>query len=223
MSKHFNAGNVWGRVAEVEKKYSEGAGTPYAAITIEAPNEMYGNIKTYGRLWGRDKVDAFIDHHKKNPGAAYRFQGFFSQYEKDDTVRSNFTFFSWQAIDTKEFRATFVLVGEVEEIDGDRIGLYLSRPGMNGREDTEEHLVAYALNRKDLQGIEVGETVEVKGVLRYREAEDYFGGAPEGKVLPYFMALKVRKPEAVAPDSDKAPETAPTGPAPTEQTDKEVF
>lgn len=223
MSKHFNAGNVWGRLAEVEKKYSEGQGTPYAAITIEAPNEMYGNIKTYGRLWGRDKVDAFIDHHKKNPGAAYRFQGFFSQYEKDDTIRSNFTFFSWTPIDTKEFRCTFVLVGEVEEIDGDKLGLYLLRPGMNDRKDTEEHLVVHALNRKDLQGIEVGETVEVKGVLRYREAEDYFGGAPEGKVLPYFMALKVRKPEAAAVETGATHGAAPVGPAPTEKTDQEVF
>src|SRR5512139_2188767 len=111
--KHYNNGNVWGRVSAVKREHSQERRTPYLAITVECPNEMFGNLRTYGRLWGEDKINAFIDYHKSHPGQVYRFQGFFSQYEKDGARYSNYTFFNWQSADVKEFRAAFVLVGEV--------------------------------------------------------------------------------------------------------------
>ena len=59
--KHFNAGNVWGRVAEIKDETSTKK-TPYLQILIEAPSEEYGNVKVYGRLWGKEKITAFKTH-----------------------------------------------------------------------------------------------------------------------------------------------------------------
>jgi hypothetical protein len=115
--QYFNRGVVWGRVSGIKHDKAEGTGTPFLAITIETPNELYGNIRTYGRLWGRDKIAAFEDHHKKHPGEAYRFEGFFDQYEKGDERYSNYTFFQWQHLpDGFEYRAAFVLTGTIEFI-----------------------------------------------------------------------------------------------------------
>lgn len=197
--KHFNSGNVWGRVASVEKQYSQG-GTPYLAIQVECPNSLYGNVKTYGRLWGEEKINAFFDYHKAHPGAAYRFRGFFSQYDKEEGVRySNYTFFSWEVFDGGEFRAAFILTGEVtaaETRDGEGVlGLYLVREGSGDYKDVAENFIVYAPNAQDIAGIAEGDTLQVKGVMSYKEPEDYFGGSPQGPVRPYVKTLKVYKPE----------------------------
>jgi hypothetical protein len=193
--KHFNAGNIWGRVAEVERKYSAG-GTPYLSIQVECPNSLYGNVKTYGRLWGEDKGNAFFDYHKDHPGAAYRFRGFFSQYDKEEGKRySNFTLYSWEAFEGGEFRAAFILTGEVtavENKDGEgKLYLHLKREGQGDYRDVSEDFEVYFPNAQDVAGISEGDTVQVKGLLRYKEPDDYFGGSPSGPVKPYVKELKV--------------------------------
>lgn len=200
MSKHFNSGHVWGRVSKVTEDKADGTGTPYLSIELECPNEMFGNIKTYGRLWAsktdRSKVDAFLAFHKEHLGAAYHFQGFFSQYDKDEDKRySNYTFFSWQEVTGKEFRAAFILTGEVTATettaDGDgKIYLHLVREGQGSHSDVEEDFEVYILNPQELAGIEDGALLQVKGVLRYKEAEDYFGGTAGGPLRPYVMEMK---------------------------------
>lgn len=193
--KHFNAGNVWGRVASVERQTST-SGTPYLAIQVECPNSLYGNVKTYGRLWGEDKINAFFDHHKSHPGAAYRFRGFFSQYDKEEGKRySNYTFFSWEVFDGGEFRAVFILTGEVtavEKKNGEaKLFLHLLREGQSGYRHVTEDFEVYTLNAQEAAGISEGDTLQVKGVLSYKEPEDYFGGSPQGPVKPYVKTLKV--------------------------------
>lgn len=198
--KHFNAGFVWGRIAKVKKQYSH-SGTPYLTIEIECQNELFGNIRTYGRLWGEEKIDAFMDYHKQHPGAAYRLQGFFSQYDKEEGTRySNYTFFSWQPVEGKEFRATFVLTGEVTaaektpDNDG-KLYLSLTREGSGDYKDINEDFEVYTLEPQKVDGLNHGDLVQVKGVLRYKEAEDYFGAASSGPVRPYVMEMKVFAPE----------------------------
>lgn len=205
MSKHFNAGHVWGRVSKVKEERSN-SGTPYLSIELECPNEMFGNVKTYGRLWGQEKIEAFMAFHKQHPGSAYHFQGFFSQFDKDEGKRySNYTFFSWQQIEGKEFRAAFVLTGEVNATettaDGDgKLSLHLVREGQGSYKDIEEDFEVYALNAQQVTSLPDWTMVQVKGVLRYKEAEDYFGGTSSGPVRPYVMELKVieTKPEQEA-------------------------
>lgn len=195
--KHFNAGFVWGRIAKLKLDRSDVKGTPYLSIELDCPNELFGNVRAYGRLWGAEKIDALIDFHKGHPGAALKLQGFFSQYDKDEDTRySNYTFFSWQPVEGKEFRATFVLTGEVTGTenmpDGDGlIHLYLVREGKGSYEDAKEVFQVFTLDIKKLEGLGDGALVQVKGVLRYKEAEDYFGAAPSGPVRPYVMEIKV--------------------------------
>jgi hypothetical protein len=220
--KHFNLGNVWGRVASVEKKTSHGK-TPYLAVQVECPNSLYGNIKTYGRLWGEDKINAFFDYHKAHPGSAYRFRGFFSQYDKEEGKRySNYTFYSWEVFTGGEFRAAFILVGEVTAIETSssssreghtsespplrggvgegevKLSLHLIREGQGDHRDIEEDFEVYCLNAQEAAGISEGDIVHVKGVMRYKESEDYFGGSPQGHVKPYVMEIKQKTEEVTA-------------------------
>jgi hypothetical protein len=204
--KHFNSGNVWGRVASVEKDYSRG-GAPYLSIQVECPNTLYGNIKTYGRLYGQNKIDAFFDYHKSHPGAAYRFRGFFSQYDKEEGLRySNYTFFSWEVFEGGEFRAVFILTGEVTAVetkDGEgKLSLHLTREGTGDYQDVREDFIVYTPNVQDAAGISDGDTVQVKGVMSYKEPEDYFGGSPQGPVKPYVKELKVYKTEGAAEEAE---------------------
>lgn len=187
--KYFNLGNVWGKIASVKLEKSTNS-TPYLSITLEVSNPMFGNIKTYGRLWGQVKIDAFMDYFKDNPGSAYRFQGFFSQYTKNGNRLSNYTFFSWQPFIGTEFRTAFILKGEVTAIEKDKIFLHIERKGKGEYEDIPEDFEIYALDVSDLAGIKVGDLIQAKGCIRYKESEDYFGGSPQGQVRPYCMEIK---------------------------------
>jgi hypothetical protein len=193
-------GNVWGRpIGEMKREKSEG-GKEYLIIQIECPNELYGNVRAYGRLWGTAKIDAFLDFFKKNPGSSYRFRGMFSQYDKEEGTRySNFTFYAWEAISGKEFRASFVLTGEVTAVktldieNEGEIYLHLFREGQGDYRDIEEDFEIYTLNAQDIAGLHEGDTIEVSGLLRAKEPEDYFG-KPNGSIKPYVMGeIKIKK------------------------------
>lgn len=190
MSKHFNMGNVWGKIATVKLEESKIEKTPYLSITLECPNELFGSVRTYGRLWGKDKIDMFLDYHKKHLGAAYKFRGFFSQYSKNGNRYSNYTFFNWQPIEGREFRACFILKGQITAIEGDKIFLHIEREGQENYDDIEEDFELHILNQQDIAGITAGDMVQCKGMIRRKETEDYFGGSPEGKILPFIMDLK---------------------------------
>lgn len=213
MSKHFNMGNVWGRVIGEMKRETSELNKEYLIIQIECPNELYGNVRAYGRLWGTDRIDAFLDHFKKNPGGSYRFRGFFSQYDKEEGVRySNYTFFSWEAVAGKEFRATFVLTGDVTavktlEIENEgKIHLYLYREGKGDYKDIEESFEVYTLNAQDIAGLYEGDTIEVSGLLRAKEPEDYFGRT-NSLIKPYIMGeIKIKNLQDIpAEQSTKGP------------------
>lgn len=202
MIKHFNMANVWGRATgEMEIKTTDN-GKEYIIIRVEAPNELFGNVKAYGRLWGTEKIAAFLDHFKKNPGGTYRFRGMFSQYDKEEGVRySNFTFFSWEEVKGKEFRATFSLTGQVSavaSIEGEGIiYLHLFRAGQAGYKDTEEDFVIYTLNNDVIAGITEGDTIEVGGLLRAKEPEDYLG-RQNNQIKPYVMGeIKIKNMQPV--------------------------
>lgn len=193
--KSFNLGNVWGRVAGVQKKKTDNE-QEYLRIQVECANELYGNVKAFGRLWGKEKIEAFIDHFKKHPGATYRFKGFFSQYDDREGRRlSNFTFFDWMPFEGTEFRASFVLSGTIMDTHQDEesevtISIHLSREGKDGYKDTEEEFKVYAFTASEASGVKAGDFIQVKGLLRAREPEDYFG-MPSGAIKAYAMEIRI--------------------------------
>ncbi len=194
--RHYNAGHVWGRVSGIREEVSEGKNYPYLSIQVECPNELYGNVKTYGRLCGEHKINAFLDYHKQHPGSAYRFFGMFSQYDKTDDMRlSNYTFHNWLPINGLEFRATFVLVGEVRATrileDCGWLHLHIHLEGKKGYSDKEADFEIYAVDSQMVSVLKAGQTVYVKGMMKSKDKEGYFGETT-GLIRPYAEDIDVR-------------------------------
>ena len=206
--KHYNSGHVWGRVVNAEEKSGkvrEGnkrkTGTPYLSLEIQCPNDVYGDITTFGRIWGRKKIDEFLALYRRDTAAAYHLQGFFSQYTREAKVLSNYTVFKFSTSAQSDFRAAFILVGEVlstgcEEEMG-VINLHVLREGSEGYEDMEEEFKVYTLNAQEVHGLNQGDALKVKGVLRYPEELDHYGDNTGGTVRPYVMEMQtIEKEEA---------------------------
>lgn len=188
--KHFNAGHVWGRVVTAECKKSDRQ-TPYLAIQVDCTGPL-GSVRAYGRLWGQAKIDDFLASYKANPGGTVHLSGFFSQYEKDGDVLSNYTFFKYSAADGEKYRAAFILAGEVVRRD-DSIGevdIFVRRPGADGYDDSEETFTVWIDDATVLGDIKVGDVVRGKGVLKQRGGMDFFGDTGDEPVLPYIMEVK---------------------------------
>jgi len=200
--KHFNSGNIWGRVLEAKAEKSE-KGTSYISLLIECPNEKYGPVKVYGRLWNQDKINKFNEAYKTNPGAIFRFRGFFNQYEKDGKVNSNYTLYDWQITsglvhEETPLRAAFVIVGTIskaEKIEEEgKICVKCLREGRDGYADVEENFELWIQTGKDCEDYQPGDLVEIKGLLRTKDPEDFFG-APGGIIRPYIQYIVQRNPE----------------------------
>lgn len=196
--KHYNSGSVWGIIKSVQQKKSKGNGTPFLNIEIKCDNEIYGNIRTFGRLWKKERIKEFNAFYKKHPKEAYYFRGFFNQYSRDNITYSNYTFFDWKPFDGSEFKASFVLVGDVSSTDtvDDRgiLSLHLSRPGAAGFNGSEENFELYTLNAQEIDGINDGSTIKTKGYLRYKKGMDSFG-EQSGEIKPYVMDISFDKSE----------------------------
>lgn len=185
--KHFNAGNVWGKIATIERKKSDGQKV-YAAIAVECSGSQ-GAVRIFGRLWGESKVDEIIEWHKKNPGETVRLRGFFSQYEKDGDILSNYTWFAFAPAPGQEYRAAFILVGEVMAINDETLSLHLHREGAAGYDDTEEDFLLYFEDPAPAAGVELGATVKIKGTVRQAGGEDFFGDSGETPARPTIYSI----------------------------------
>jgi hypothetical protein len=192
-AKHFNRGNVWGRVvkATLEEKGR------FLQLKIDCSSPKYGKVATYGRIWGKSRIKPLQDYLKKNAGALIRFTGFFQQYEKDGRHYSNYTFYEWSPAPDKEPRAAFILVGDLkyEGLDekGDtRLLVELLREGIEDRMPVEESFELYAMSETLLEGILEGDTIETKGIIRPKAAEDEYGGSG-GEIRAYVMEISKRE------------------------------
>jgi len=182
---HYCGGTVWGRVVEARMSKS-GRGTPYLVVLVDCSGTR-GNVRAYGRIWGKNRIDSFLSHYKRTPNASYRFRGFFSQYEKDGQVLSNYTFFDWAEAPGEEARAAFVLRGEVVDVDElcGVVRIRVAIDGANGGRPQEETFSVWA---SDFSRAVPGELVEAKGYLQQGDGADEFGDAigpirPVAKVL----------------------------------------
>jgi hypothetical protein len=199
--KHFNAGNVWGKIVKVEEKRTRDKKTPFLELEIDCTSHQYGNVRAYGRLWGKEKIEAFVAHHGKHKDALCRFRGFYNQYTDNEVLYSGYSFYDFEIVASDVHpipRASFILVGQVlkkEMIDGEGIvTLNVSRPQKDERVD--EELKLYFFDLDPLFEIDDEDIIEVRGLLRKREAEDLYGGSTNDRFRPYIMQTSKRKKAA---------------------------
>jgi len=192
--KHFNKGIVFGRFSSFKIVTGKNR---RMNIILECPNSMHGDPRIFATAFGA-MVDRLQDVLlTKGKGAALRLQGIYGQYEHDGSRTSSFTVYDWITYNESEYRAVFILIGRVEQIekDGDewRVHLRLSRPGGKDKDNIEEDFILYADNIGQLSQ---GQTAKLKGVIARKE--DYFGDS-EGSFKPYIKEISILAPETEGP------------------------
>lgn len=193
-NKHFNQGNVWGRVMATKSGgFGSGNGTPALTVHVDCTG-AYGNIHAFGRIWGQEKIDAFFEFHRRNPDAVIKFTGFMSQYFKGVKNYTNFSFYKWDAAMGQPPRAAFILTGDVVskavKNDAGVIKLKYVKPGSNGYRATSEDFELWFLDGGLYESFSPGQLVEVKGHMQQGAGEDEFGSAT-GEVRPIVKVVRV--------------------------------
>jgi hypothetical protein len=187
--KHFNAGNVFGRVVdEIERKTSNGD-KEFISFQVNVSGGKCGSARAYCRMWGAERFEPFLAALRKNPDVKVWLKGFFGQYWNErNEVFSNFTCFEWQERDS-EPRAAFILKGLVEVAhqvnSGQRLLLTVKREGQQA-----EKFELWCQAEKLLDEPAADSLVEVKGYLRQETPEDEFGGST-GPVRAYVEQLRI--------------------------------
>ena len=195
---HFNQGNVWGRVIKTREGKTKGKNTPFLDLEIDCANPEYGNIRAYGRLWGKEKIASFLEAYEDHEKDLFRFKGFYGQYEEHGLTYSSYFFYTFEAPKEPAIksgpRAAFILVGELtakELVGGEaKITLEVIRPA--GESESEERLALWFFDLDPYYEVETGDLVEIRGLLRKRETEDLYGGSTDDPIRPYVMATKKR-------------------------------
>lgn len=194
MSKHFNAGNVFGKVTEVKEEKSD-KGKPYLQISVDTSGDKSGRVTAYCRMWGEQRISEFLNEWKRFPAETFWFRGFLGQYtSKSGDILSNFTVFSFER-KPGEKRAVFVLKGVVSHQPsgtadgGQRFLMDITRDDAQGGENTE-NFELWVPGEKLLDTVAVGDLVEVKGLIRQKDVDGFYGGS-DGPVRAYVDLLKI--------------------------------
>lgn len=187
--KHFNAGNVFGRVVDEIKRNTSRGGGEYISFTVNVSGRKCGSVRAYCRMWKSERFEPFLACLKKDPEAVFWFKGFFGQYWNDrNEVMSNFTCFQWELRDS-EPRAAFILKGLVDQAQsvqsGQRLLLKIDRDGQ-----PVETFELWNQAEKFLDEPNSGDLIEAKGYLRQETPEDDFGGSC-GPVRAYIEKLRI--------------------------------
>ncbi|WP_020675537.1 hypothetical protein [Geopsychrobacter electrodiphilus] len=189
MSKHFNMGNVFGRVVieSIERKPSKNS--EFLNFQINVAGRHCGSVKAFCRMWQTERIDAFMAHVRARPHDPLCLKGFFGQYwDERNTVYSTFTIHKWEVRESDP-RAAFILKGQVDVISavkgGHRLLLNYSREGQE-----TERLEFWLQDETLLDTPQAGDLLEIKGYLRQEQPEDDFGGST-GPVRAYLEKLRV--------------------------------
>ncbi len=200
--KHYNQGNVWGRVTKAEDGHTRDKKTPFLDLEINCSNHDFGPVRAFGRLWGKEKIQAFKSALKGHEKDFFRFKGYYGQYsDGENNIRySSYFFYDFERLDSSPKggpRAAFILVGELDQkelVDGEgRIVLEVIRSTKERETDERFELVLFDLEA--YYEIEVGDLIEVRGNVRKREGEDLYGGSTQDSISVYAMQVKKRKRE----------------------------
>lgn len=196
--KHFNSGNVFGRITELKEEVSEG-NKQYLQVTVDVSGSKTGRATAYCRIWGQQRYQDLLDDFRDHDGGEYALRGFISQYSKDGNTYNNFTIFEFER-KAAERRAVFILRGEVSHQPsglndgGQRFLLKVVRKGTNGQ-DQEESFELWSQGEKLLDKVAKGDVVEVKGMVRQAEPDDFFGGS-DGPIRAFAEKIKIiQRPE----------------------------
>jgi len=194
MSKHFNAGNVFGKITEVKEEKSD-KGKPYLQISVDVSGDKSGRVTAYCRMWGEQRINEFMNEFRRCPSDQYWFRGFLGQYtSKTGDVLSNFTVFNFERKQAEK-RAVFILKGVVSHRPsgttdgGQRFLMDVTRDDGKG-EDNTENFEVWVPGDKLLDVVSEGDLVEVKGLVRQKDVDGFYGGS-EGPVRAYVDVLKI--------------------------------
>lgn len=189
--KHCNIANVWGLIEKHEKKSTHPNNNPYIETVIDCQHTKFGNVSALCFVWGETAVANFNTSYKT--GNEIRLIGAMQQYKgRHDTLKTTFNIFRLKPGPIAERKAAFILVGEVEELDGDRLDILIKHPSSEARAAREENIIIHlpqavllSLDRDP----EEGALVCAKGYLMHQE--DDFGGetAPQRPVVKKLEIL----------------------------------
>ncbi len=191
---YFNQGNVWGRLIKSNDGKTRDKGTPFLELEIDCANPEYGHILAFGRLWGKEKIAALKAYLPEHKGEIIRLKGFYDQYEENNTRYSSYTFYDFIPGNPPASRAAFILVGDLEQkelIEGEPL-LHLTIMRKGADMDREQDLRIWLFDPEVYYEIVPGDLVEVRGILRKRESEDFYGGSSDSPIRPYAMTTKKR-------------------------------
>lgn len=188
--KHFNSGNVFGRVLEVEKKTSEG-GKPFLSLKVNVSGARSGNVHAYCRVWGEESCVDFLSMHRRATNTPFYLKGFYGQYrsEKNEWM-SNFTIFSFEQREQVDPRAVFILRGLVDLASGTTDGGQRLLLKVQRENNPDESFELWCPGESLLDEVAQGDFIEAKGYVRQAETEDEFGGS-SGPIRAYVHQLRV--------------------------------
>ena len=194
--KYYNGGHVFGKVIEVQEKVST-KGKPFLILKVNVSGERSGRVTAFCHIPGEERCREFLELHKKNPGPL-ALHGMMTSTKNDkNRFYNNFTIFSWEP-KAAEPRAVFVLHGEVDVVSattdgGQRLLLKVIREASEGYQESSELFELFVQGEKMLDEVSAGDALEVKGMIRQEEVDDFYGGG-DGPVRAYVEKLKVLMP-----------------------------
>lgn len=186
--KHCNRANVWGILDKFKDKTTEG-GKPYLEVFIDCRHDTYGNVRLLGFVWGKANVEDFKTNF--TPGDELRYTGSIQQYNgRKDVTRTTFNFYILKPGPVKEYKAAFILIGDVVSLEGETLEINIKQEATENYEAKDEtfkiHLPREILLEAE-QTPEPGQTVSAKGYIMH--PEDEFG-EPTGPQQPVIKELK---------------------------------
>lgn len=186
--KHCNRAHVWGILDKYKDKTTAG-GKPYLEVLVDCRHNIHGNVRVLGFIWGKANVADFKANFEK--GDDVRFSGGIQQYNgRHGATRTTFNFYILKPGPVEEYKATFILVGEVVSLEDETLEILVKQEAAENYEAKEDafkiHLPREILLEAE-QTPEQGQTVSAKGYIHH--PEDEFG-EPAGPQQPVIKELK---------------------------------
>lgn len=198
MNPNYNKGVVWGLVEEVKFRTPRTSGKkPSAKLTLLCVSEAYGKVKVYGRLWGEESCANLKFILKSFPKEPVRFEGFFTQYKKRDTIYSGYNFIQCETTSATH-RASFILTGECvgkvmksDEPYHEALEIQVEQYNQPGKFNVFQIFAV----REDADSIPLGTILQINGTIMERDAE--FGGSGFSRPVLKQHLIRKRQTEEV--------------------------
>jgi len=165
---------------------------PYLNIELSIPF-IGGSLTAYGKMRGDEtEIRSLHDFHKANPAMPIDMKGVITQFEgAQSRLITNFTLFRWAPYvgPSNGLKAAFVLRGELVRKDSANGTITISQPPQAG-EEKEGSLTVHLENPKEIENLETGTYIEVKGMLKPKTLEDRYGESTS-PIMPYVEEISI--------------------------------